>query len=244
MSLLKLVDVHVAYGNVEAVKGINLAVNEGEIVTLLGANGAGKTTTLRAISGLLRLRQGAIKFNEHELQTMPAHRIVELGICHVPEGRKVFGTLTVEENLNLGAYKYRKDPERVKAGRDRVYQLFPRLEERQKQLAGTLSGGEQQMLAIGRGLMSDPRVLLLDEPSLGLAPILVQEIFRTICEINKQGVTILLVEQNARIALKVAERAYVLETGKIALSGKSEELRRDPRVQHAYLGVKEGAGLS
>ncbi|MGB3843666.1 MAG: ABC transporter ATP-binding protein, partial [Bacillota bacterium] len=193
MSLLELVDVHVAYGNVEAVKGINLAVNEGEIVTLLGANGAGKTTTLRAISGLLRLRQGAIKFNEHELQTMPAHRIVELGICHVPEGRKVFGTLTVEENLNLGAYKYRKDPERVKAGRERVYQLFPRLEERQKQLAGTLSGGEQQMLAIGRGLMSDPRVLLLDEPSLGLAPILVQEIFRTICEINKQGVTILLV---------------------------------------------------
>jgi branched-chain amino acid transport system ATP-binding protein len=238
MSLLELRDVNVAYGNVKAVKGINLSINEGEIVTLLGANGAGKTTTLRAVSGLLRLQSGAIRFGELELQVMPAHRIVELGISHVPEGRKVFGTLTVEENLNLGAYKYRNDSGRVQAGRERVYQLFPRLEERCKQLAGTLSGGEQQMLAIGRGLMSDPRVLLLDEPSLGLAPKLVQEIFRTITEINKQGVTILLVEQNARIALRVAERAYVLETGKVVLSGESRELRQDPRVQQAYLGIK------
>jgi branched-chain amino acid transport system ATP-binding protein len=238
MSLLELSDVHIAYGNVKAVKGIDLVVNDGEIVTLLGANGAGKTTTLRAMSGLLRLQSGIIRFGEHELQAMPAHKIVELGICHVPEGRRVFGTLTVEENLNLGAYKYRNDPGRVQSGRERVYQLFPRLEERRKQLAGTLSGGEQQMLAIGRGLMSDPRVLLLDEPSLGLAPKLVQEIFRTIYEINRQGVTILLVEQNARIALRVAQRAYVLETGRIALSGESLELRRDPRVQQAYLGIK------
>ncbi|NLJ59947.1 MAG: ABC transporter ATP-binding protein [Firmicutes bacterium] len=238
MSLLELSDVHIAYGNVKAVKGIDLVVNDGEIVTLLGANGAGKTTTLRAMSGLLRLQSGIIRFCEHELQAMPAHKIVELGICHVPEGRRVFGTLTVEENLNLGAYKYRNDPGRVQSGRERVYQLFPRLEERRKQLAGTLSGGEQQMLAIGRGLMSDPRVLLLDEPSLGLAPKLVQEIFRTIYEINRQGVTILLVEQNARIALRVAQRAYVLETGRIALSGESLELRRDPRVQQAYLGIK------
>jgi branched-chain amino acid transport system ATP-binding protein len=238
MSLLELSDVHIAYGNVKAVKGIDLVVNDGEIVTLLGANGAGKTTTLRAMSGLLRLQSGIIRFCEHELQAMPAHKIVELGICHVPEGRRVFGTLTVEENLNLGAYKYRNDPGRVQSGRERVYQLFPRLEERRKQLAGTLSGGEQQMLAIGRGLMSDPRVLLLDEPSLGLAPKLVREIFRTIYEINRQGVTILLVEQNARIALRVAQRAYVLETGRIALSGESLELRRDPRVQQAYLGIK------
>ncbi len=238
MSLLELSDVHIAYGNVKAVKGIDLVVNDGEIVTLLGANGAGKTTTLRAMSGLLRLQSGIIRFGEHELQAMPAHKIVELGICHVPEGRRVFGTLTVEENLNLGAYKYRNDPGRVQSGRERVYQLFPRLEERRKQLAGTLSGGEQQMLAIGRGLMSDPRVLLLDEPSLGLAPKLVREIFRTIYEINRQGVTILLVEQNARIALRVAQRAYVLETGRIALSGESLELRRDPRVQQAYLGIK------
>jgi branched-chain amino acid transport system ATP-binding protein len=244
MSLLELSDVHISYGNVEAVKGINLSVRDGEIVTLLGANGAGKTTTLQAISGLLRPQSGIIRFGECELQTMSAHKIVELGICHVPEGRRVFGTLTVEENLNLGAYKYRNDPSRVQSGRERVYQLFPRLEERRKQLAGTLSGGEQQMLAIGRGLMSDPRVLLLDEPSLGLAPKLVQEIFRTISEINRQGVTILLVEQNARIALRVAQRAYVLETGRIALRGESLELRRDPRVQQAYLGVKEASGLS
>ncbi|MEW6228602.1 MAG: ABC transporter ATP-binding protein [Bacillota bacterium] len=238
MSLLELEDVHIAYGNVEAVKGISLTVEEGETVTLLGANGAGKTTTLRAISGLLRPRSGKIRLGSHELQSVPAHQIVELGIAHVPEGRRMFGTLTVEENLNLGAYKYRRDPERVKAGRERAYKLFPRLAERKNQLAGTLSGGEQQMLAIGRGLMADPRVLLLDEPSLGLAPKLVQEIFRTISEINRQGVTILLVEQNARLALRVAHRAYVLETGRVVLSGPSAELRRDPRIQQAYLGMR------
>lgn len=244
MTLLELKDVHVAYGNVEAVKGIDLSVYDGEIVTLLGANGAGKTTTLRAISGLLRPQSGSIHFGDLRLEAMPAHKIVELGISHVPEGRKVFGTLTVEENLNLGAYKYRNASARVRTERERVYALFPRLEERRTQLAGTLSGGEQQMLAIGRGLMAAPRVLLLDEPSLGLAPKLVQEIFRTICEINRQGVTILLVEQNARIALRVAERAYVLETGRIALCGKSRDLRRDPRVQQAYLGMKDAVSVS
>ena len=238
MGLLELHDVEIAYGNIQVVKGINLSVKGGEIVTLLGANGAGKTTTLQAISGLLRLKSGIITFNNEEIQTMPAHKIVELGICHVPEGRRVFGTLTVEENLNLGAYKYRNDLKHVKTGRERVYYLFPRLKERRTQLAGTLSGGEQQMLAIGRGLMSDPKVLLLDEPSLGLAPILVQEIFQTVLEINKQGVTILLVEQNARIALRLAKRAYVLETGRIVLNGSSLELRQDPGVQKAYLGVK------
>ena len=186
MTLLELRDVHIAYGNVEAVKGIDLSVNDGEIVTLLGANGAGKTTTLRAISGLLRPQSGSINFGDLRLEAMPAHKIVELGISHVPEGRKVFGALTVEENLNLGAYKYRNDSGRVRTERERVYELFPRLEERRRQLAGTLSGGEQQMLAIGRGFMADPKFLLLDVTSLGLAPNLVQEIFRTICEINRQ----------------------------------------------------------
>ena len=237
MSLLELEDVHIAYGNVEAVKGISLSVEEGEAVTLLGANGAGKTTTLRAISGLLRPRAGRIRLGGEEIQSVAAHRIVELGVAHVPEGRRVFATLTVEENLNLGAYKHRQALDRVQAARERAYRLFPRLAERRGQLAGTLSGGEQQMLAIARGLMADPKVLLLDEPSLGLAPKLVQEIFRTIREINQQGVTILLVEQNARIALRVAHRAHVLETGKIVLSGPSRELRRDPRIQQAYLGM-------
>ncbi|MGE5586722.1 MAG: ABC transporter ATP-binding protein [Clostridia bacterium] len=237
MSLLELEDVHISYGNVEAVKGISMSVKEGETVTLLGANGAGKTTTLRAISGLLRPRAGRIRLGGQEIHSLPAHRIVELGVAHVPEGRRVFATLTVEENLNLGAYEHRQNRARVEAGRDRAYRLFPRLAERRGQLAGTLSGGEQQMLAIARGLMADPRVLLLDEPSLGLAPKLVQEIFRTIREINRQGVTILLVEQNARIALRVAHRAYVLETGRIVLTGPSRELRQDPRVQQAYLGM-------
>ncbi len=237
MSLLELHDVHVAYGNVEAVKGISLEVDEGETVTLLGANGAGKTTTLRAISGLVRPRRGSIRLGSFDVGATPAHRIVELGIAHVPEGRRVFGTLTVEENLNLGAYRHRRDRARVSAGRERVYALFPRLAERRAQLAGTLSGGEQQMLAIGRGLMADPKVLLLDEPSLGLAPKLVHDIFLTIQEIARQGVTILLVEQNARLALRVARRAYVLDTGRIALAGPSEELSRDPRMQQAYLGA-------
>ncbi|MCR4424976.1 MAG: ABC transporter ATP-binding protein [Firmicutes bacterium] len=239
MSLLEIREVRIAYGNVEAIKGISLTVEEGEIVTLLGANGAGKTTTLRAVSGLLRPRSGSIRLRDDEISSMPAHRIVERGVAHVPEGRKVFGTLTTEENLNLGAYRHRHDPAKVAAGRKRVYELFPRLLERRNQLAGTLSGGEQQMLAIGRGLMADPRILLLDEPSLGLAPKLVQEIFRTIRGINAQGVTILLVEQNARLALRVSHRAYVLETGKIVLSGPSRELASDPRIKQAYLGGRQ-----
>ncbi|MDI7245949.1 MAG: ABC transporter ATP-binding protein [Bacillota bacterium] len=244
MSLLELDDVHISYGNVQAVKGVSVAVEQGEIVTLLGANGAGKTTTLRAVSGLLRPRAGHIRLAGQEIQAAAAHRIVELGVAHVPEGRRVFATLTVEENLNLGAYRYRQDATRVREGRERAYRLFPRLAERRGQLAGTLSGGEQQMLAIARGLMADPKVLLLDEPSLGLAPKLVQEIFRTIGEINREGVTILLVEQNARIALRVAHRAYVLETGRIVLAGPSRELRQDPRIQQAYLGMgrKPAAG--
>ncbi|MCR4403294.1 MAG: ABC transporter ATP-binding protein [Firmicutes bacterium] len=237
MSLLELEDVHISYGNVEAVKGVSMVVGEGETVTLLGANGAGKTTTLRAISGLLRPRAGRIRLGNQDIHTLPAHRIVGLGVAHVPEGRRVFSTLTVEENLNLGAYGHRANRARVEASRERAYRLFPRLAERRGQLAGTLSGGEQQMLAIARGLMADPKVLLLDEPSLGLAPKLVQEIFRTIREINRQGVTILLVEQNARIALCVSHRAYVLETGRIVLAGSSRELRQDSRVQQAYLGV-------
>ncbi|MEA4882389.1 MAG: ABC transporter ATP-binding protein [Clostridia bacterium] len=236
MSLLELRDVHISYGNIEAVHGISLSVERGEIATVLGANGAGKTTTLRAISGLIRPRSGSISLGDVDITHLPAHRIVELGIAHVPEGRRVFSTLTTEENLKLGAYKLRRNPAKIASNITKVYDLFPRLRERRVQLAGTLSGGEQQMLAMGRGLMADPEVLLLDEPSLGLAPKLVQEIFRVVKEINSLGVTILLVEQNARMALRISHRAYVLETGKMALSGPARELRRDPRVRQAYLG--------
>jgi branched-chain amino acid transport system ATP-binding protein len=235
MALLTVRDLHVYYGNVHALKGIDLDVEKGEIVTLLGANGAGKSTTLRTISGLLRPQQGEIRFQDRALQTLPAHRIVNLGISHAPEGRKVFSTLTVQENLNMGAYS-RNDKPGIEESRQRVFQLFPRLAERRKQVAGTLSGGEQQMLAMGRALMSRPQVLMLDEPSLGLAPLLVRAIFDTIREINQQGVTILLVEQNARVALRLAHRAYVLETGQIALSGAANELLRSERVRKAYLG--------
>lgn len=238
MILLELEDVKIAYGNVEAVHGISLAVKRGQIATILGANGAGKTTTLRAISGLIRPKSGCIRLADADISQTPAHQIVSRGIAHVPEGRRVFSTLTVEENLKLGAYKHRGHPDKVSSNMARVYQLFPRLKERRLQLAGTLSGGEQQMLAIGRGLMPDPDVLLLDEPSLGLAPKLVQEIFRVVREINQQGVTILLVEQNARLALRISNYAYVLETGRIVLSGPADELRRDPRVKKAYLGEK------
>lgn len=236
MSLLSLKDVRISHGNVEAIHGINIEVEEGKIVTLLGANGAGKTTTLRAISGLIRPRAGHIALADEDITTLPAHEIVNRGVAHVPEGRKVFATLTVEENLKLGAYKYRSQPKRWSATMKRVYELFPRLEERRNQLAGTLSGGEQQMLAMGRGLMAEPRIMLLDEPSLGLAPKLVQEIFRVVKEINSAGTTVLLVEQNARMALRISHDAYVLETGKIALSGPAAELRADPRVKKAYLG--------
>ncbi len=238
MPLLVLENVHTYYGNVHALKGISLTVEEGEIVTLIGANGAGKTTTLRTISGLVKPREGRIIFDGHELNRVPAHKIVHMGISHAPEGRKVFPTLTVEENLLLGAYSLGNDRKAIEANKERVFALFPRLAERRKQLAGTLSGGEQQMLAIGRALMSRPRLLLLDEPSLGLAPMLVRAIFETIKEINRQGVTILLVEQNARAALRLAHRAYVLETGRIVLSGPSHELMQDERVRKAYLGER------
>lgn len=236
MALLEVEDLSVAYGGVQALRGLSLEVEAGEAVALLGANGAGKSTTLRAISGLVRPAAGSIRFDGQDLTRLPAHAIVELGIAHVPEGRRVFGTLSVEENLNLGGYTRRGRRQAVAEARERVYHLFPRLRERRAQLAGTLSGGEQQMLAIGRGLMASPRLLLLDEPSLGLAPKLVREIFRTVREINRQGVTVLLVEQNANLALRLAHRGYVLETGRLALGGAASELREDPRMREAYLG--------
>lgn len=233
--LFEIKDLEVSYGSIAAIKGISLEVHKGEIVTILGANGAGKTTTMRTISQLLKAKSGSIKFKGHELTQLPAHQIVKLGVSQSPEGRRVFGILTVEENLMLGAFvKSKMNKETLKW----VYQLFPRLEERRKQLAGTLSGGEQQMLAIGRSLMSDPEMLLLDEPSLGLAPILVKAIFEQIKIIASKGVTVLLVEQNAKAALKLADRGYVLDVGKIALSGTSAELLASEKVQEAYLGKK------
>ena len=235
MSLLDLDDVHVHYGAIHALKGVTIDVETGQIVTLVGANGAGKSTTLRAISGLLKPSQGAIRFQGKSLAGCPAHEIVRLGISHVPEGRIVFANLSVEDNLELGAY-LRKDRAGVAADRKKIYALFPRLEERRRQASGTLSGGEQQMLAIGRALMARPKLLLMDEPSLGLAPLLVREIFRVIREIREQGMTIVLVEQNARMALSVADRGYVLETGVVCLSDRCEALLRNPEVQAAYLG--------
>ncbi len=235
MAILSVHDLHVYYGKVHALKGIDLEVEEGEIVTLLGANGAGKSTTLRTISGLLRPRQGEVHFLGQSLAGVPAHQIVYMGISQAPEGRRVFSTLTVQENLSMGAYS-RSDRNGIEESRERVFRLFPRLEERRRQVAGTLSGGEQQMLAIGRALMSHPKVLMLDEPSLGLAPLLVRAIFDTVREINAQGVTILLVEQNARAALRLAHRAYVLETGRVALAGTAAELLQSERVRKAYLG--------
>jgi branched-chain amino acid transport system ATP-binding protein len=234
-ALLRLEDLEVSYGNIAALKGISLEVAKGEVVRNLGANGAGKTTTMRTISRLLRPRAGRILFHDKDITQVPAHRVVHLGISHSPEGRRVFGILTVEENLWLGAFtEKRLDKSRLRW----VYELFPRLEERRKQLAGTLSGGEQQMLAIGRSLMSRPELLLLDEPSLGIAPILVRSIFERIREIAAEGVTVLLVEQNARAALKLADRGYVLDVGTIALEGASAELLASEKVQEAYLGKK------
>lgn len=233
--LFEIKDLEVSYGSIAAIKGISLEVRKGEIVTILGANGAGKTTTMRTISQLIKAKAGSIRFKGHELTQLPAHKIVKLGISHAPEGRRVFGILTVEENLMLGAFSRSKMNKETLRW---VYQLFPRLEERRKQLAGTLSGGEQQMLAIGRSLMSDPEMLLLDEPSLGIAPILVKAIFEQIKAIANKGVTVLLVEQNAKAALKLADRGYVLDVGKIALSGTSAELLASEKVQEAYLGKK------
>jgi branched-chain amino acid transport system ATP-binding protein len=238
MSLLELRDLKVAYGRIAAIKGISLHVEQGEIVTLIGANGAGKTTTLKAISGVRNVVGGSIWFEGKDITKMPAHRRVELGLCQAPEGRGIFPGMTVLENLEMGCYA-RKDrkSDAKQADLDRVYALFPRLSERRSQTGGTLSGGEQQMLAIGRALMSRPRVLLLDEPSMGLAPMLVAQIFRIITEINTQGTTILLVEQNAAQALRRATRAYVLETGRVATEGPARALLNDPAVKAAYLGA-------
>ncbi|NLX08176.1 MAG: ABC transporter ATP-binding protein [Chloroflexi bacterium] len=236
MALLELRDVNTYYGSIHALKNVSLKVEAGQIVTLIGSNGAGKTTTLRTISGLLRPRSGTITFNDSPIHNTPAHEIVYLGLTQSPEGRLIFPTLTVNENLNMGGYSLGNDKASVESHRQRVYDLFPRLAQRKKQLGGTLSGGEQQMLAIGRALMANPRLLMLDEPSLGLAPLLVRMIFETIETINQQGVTVLLVEQNARAALRLADYGYVLETGGIALEGPADELLHDQRVRHAYLG--------
>lgn len=231
--MLKIEGIDVYYGVIRALKEVSLTVNDGEIVTLIGANGAGKTTTLRAISGLIRPRKGRITFDNHDLTKLAPHEIAGLGIMQVPEGRRVFGNLTVMENLLMGAY-LRKDD--ISKDLEWVFTLFPRLKERERQKAGTLSGGEQQMLAIGRALMGKPRVMLLDEPSLGLAPLLVYNIFKTIEEINRQGVTILLIEQNAYMALQIAHRAYVLETGRVVMEGTGKELLNNEAVKKAYLG--------
>jgi len=234
MALLEVEDIHTYYGNIEALKGISLTVEEGECVTLIGSNGAGKSTTLRSISGITPPRTGSIKFKGKEIAKVPPQDIVSLGISQSPEGRHCFQRMSVRDNLDMGAY-LRRDNE-IASDMDRVFDLFPRLLEREKQKAGTMSGGEQQMLAIGRALMARPKLLLLDEPSMGIAPVLVDRIYETIEEINKQGTTILLVEQNANYALSVSTRGYVFETGKVALSDTSDNLRTNPEVQAAYLG--------
>jgi branched-chain amino acid transport system ATP-binding protein len=236
MALLEVDDIATYYGNIQALKSISLTVEEGEIVTLIGSNGAGKSTTLRSISGLTPPRTGSIRFMGEEISGTPPQRIVSMGISQSPEGRKCFQRMSVRENLDLGAY-LRSDKPGINEDMDRVYDLFPRLKEREKQKAGTMSGGEQQMLAIGRALMANPKLLLLDEPSMGIAPILVDRIYETIAEINKQGMTILLVEQNANYGLGVSNRAYVLETGTVALADTSASLRENPDVQKAYLGT-------
>lgn len=235
MALLELENVHTYYGHIHALKGISLSVEEGEIVTLIGANGAGKTTTLKTISGILRPRHGSVRMADEDLSAYKPHEIVVKGIVQAPEGRRVFGRMTVTENLEMGAFTC-TDRKQMMQNMERVFALFPRLEERRHQLAGTLSGGEQQMLSIGRALMANPRVLLLDEPSMGLAPVLVDSIFETIQELHRAGTTILLVEQNAHMALSVAHRGYVLETGVIQMEGTAAELRDTPRVREAYLG--------
>jgi len=234
--LLEVDNLNVYYGAIHALQGISFNVEEGEIVTLIGANGAGKSTTLRTISGLLRTRTGSVKYRSQDITMMPADQIVRIGVSHVPEGRKIFAPLTVRENLMMGAFT-RKDKAEIHRSMERVFNSFPRLKERVSQLGGTLSGGEQQMLATGRGLMSRPELLMMDEPSMGLSPILVEEIFKIIKEINSQGTSILLVEQNAQMALSISNRAYVLETGRIVLSGLAGEIANNPQVKTAYLGI-------
>jgi branched-chain amino acid transport system ATP-binding protein len=235
MAMLEVRDVHAYYGNIHALKGVSLTVDAGEIVTLLGANGAGKSTTLNTICGLLKPRSGEILLEWQAIHTLPAHEIVGLGVAQSPEGRRIFARLTVQENLEMGAF-LRDDRPGIRQDMEHVFSLFPRLKERRKQLGGTLSGGEQQMLAMGRALMAHPRLLLLDEPSMGLAPLLVEEIFRVVQHLNAEGTTILLVEQNALMALSVAHRGYVLETGRVVLEGTAAELRENPEVRRAYLG--------
>lgn len=235
MAMLEVSNLKVNYGMIHAIKGISFKVEEGEIIALIGANGAGKTTTLHTVSGLLKAREGSILFNGKELTKTQPHKIVEMGMAHVPEGRRIFQQLTVYENLILGAYT-RSDKKEIAENLEMIYKRFPRLEERKKQIAGTLSGGEQQMLAMGRALMSNPKIVLMDEPSMGLSPLLVSEIFDIIQSINKSGTTVLLVEQNAKKALSIANRAYVLETGKIVLEGDAKELMNNDQIKKAYLG--------
>jgi branched-chain amino acid transport system ATP-binding protein len=237
MAMLEVQDIHTYYGNIHALKGISLTVEEGEIVTLIGANGAGKSTTLWTISGLIEPRQGKVLLEGEDLADYKAHDIVYKGVAMVPEGRRVFSKLTVSENLDMGAY-HRSDRAGIEEDRERVFALFPRLEERRSQVAGTLSGGEQQMLSTARALMARPRLMLLDEPSMGLAPVLVEDVFDTIQEINRDGTTILLVEQNAHMALQIADRGYVLQTGEIVLSDTADGLRQNSMVQKAYLGME------
>lgn len=234
-TMLSVTDLDVYYGAIHAIKGISFEVKEGEIVTLIGANGAGKTTTLHCISGLIKPKAGGISFCGNDLRATDAHKIIQLGLSQVPEGRRIFARMTVQENLEMGAF-IRKDREKVSEDFERVFERLPRLKERRKQLAGTLSGGEQQMLAIGRALMSNPRMLLLDEPSMGLSPLLVGEIFNIITSVNQSGMTVLLVEQNAKKALEIANRAYVLETGSIVMQGEADELANNEKVKKAYLG--------
>ena len=235
MAMLKVTDLQVYYGVIQAIKGVSFEVNEGEVIALIGANGAGKTTILHTITGLVEAKGGTVEFEGKNITRMPGHKIVTLGMAHVPEGRRVFAELTVLENLKMGAYT-RKDKNEIEASLKMVYKRFPRLEERKNQLAGTLSGGEQQMLAMGRALMSHPKIILMDEPSMGLSPIFVNEIFDIIQEVSASGTTVLLVEQNAKKALSIADRAYVLETGKIVLEGDVKELMNDESVKKAYLG--------
>ena len=233
--MLKVENIQVYYGMINAIKGVSFEVNEGEVIALIGANGAGKTTILHTITGLVAPKSGHVYFEDKDLTKIPAHKIVYLGMAHVPEGRRVFQQLTVFENLKLGAFSV-KDKAKIEENLKYVYNHFPRLEERKNQVAGTLSGGEQQMLAMGRALMSNPKIILMDEPSMGLSPLLVNEIFKIIGEVSKDGTTVLLVEQNAKKALSIADRAYVLETGNIVMEGKASELLNDPRIKAAYLG--------